>query len=173
MIETLKGRFHASMARHPDLTWNQVASRLCENKAVLETLRRMEESGGEPDVIGLDEGTGKLIFCDCSAETPSGRRSLCYDDEALRKRAKNPPSGSAVHQAQEIGVRLLDEILYRRLQACGTFDRKTSSWIATPDEIRRQGGALFCERRYDTVFTFHNGAESYYSVRGWRGYILL
>ena len=173
MIEMLKGRFHANMARHPDLTWEQVESRLRENNAALAALRRMEESGGEPDVIGLDERTGKLIFCDCCAETPAGRRSLCYDDEALRKRTKNPPTGSAVHQAGEMGATLLTEALYRRLQTLGSFDLKTSSWIATPEEIRRQGGALFCERRYGAVFTFHNGADSYYSVRGWRGFILI
>ena len=140
------------MTRHPDLEWEFVEARLSESKEALEVLRLMEESGGEPDTIGIDETSGKLIFCDCSSESPAGRRSLCYDDEALQKRKKNPPKGSAVHQAKEMGV---------------------SSWIATPDEIRSKGGALFCERRYDAVFTFHNGADSYYSVRGWRGYITL
>ena len=133
----------------------------------------MEESGGEPDTVGFDDETGKLIFCDFAKETPAGRRSLCYDDEALRKRTKNPPAGSAVHAAETLGVKLMTEALYRRLQILGEFDLKTSSWIATPPEIRELGGALFCERRYGTVFTFHNGADSYYSVRGWRGYILV
>ena len=173
MIETLKTRFQENRTRHPDLTWERVEARLRESPDALAILQRMEDSGGEPDVIGLDAGTGRLIFCDCSAETPAGRRSLCYGDEALRKRAKNPPAGSARGQAREMGVELLSEALYRRLQELGEFDRKTSSWIATPEKIRRLGGALFCERRYGTVFTFHNGADSYYSVRGWRGYLIV
>lgn len=130
----------------------------------------MEETGGEPDTIGLDE-TGKVLYCDCSKETPKGRRSLCFDEEALRNRKKNPSVGSAEKQAKEIGVSLLTEAMYRRLQELEPVDLKTSSWIATPDEIRSLGGALFCERRYGKVFTFHNGADSYYSVRGWRGYL--
>lgn len=173
ILEILKNRFFQNMTRHPDLEWEFVEARLSESKEALEVLRLMEESGGEPDTIGIDETSGKLIFCDCSSESPAGRRSLCYDDEALQKRKKNPPKGSAVHQAKEMGVSLLTEELYRRLQELGPFDLKTSSWIATPDEIRSKGGALFCERRYDAVFTFHNGADSYYSVRGWRGYITL
>ena len=132
----------------------------------------MEETGGQPDVIGTDEN-GKFIFCDCSPETPAGRRSLCYDDEALRKRTKNPPASSAMHQANEMGIELLDEELYKRLQQLGQFDLKTSSWIATPEEFRKLGGALFAERRYGRVFFFHNGADSYYSVRGWRGFVCL
>ena len=159
------------MMRHPHLDWKYVETRLVENKEALEVLRQMEESGGEPDTIGIDEVSGKLIFCDCSSETPAGRRSLCYDDEALKKRRKNPPVGSAVQQAQVMGVSLMTEDLYRKLQEYDSFDRKTSSWIATPEEIRSKGGALFCERRYGTVFTFHNSADSYYSVRGWRGYL--
>ncbi|MDO4192564.1 MAG: DUF4256 domain-containing protein [Erysipelotrichaceae bacterium] len=173
MLEALKKRFEENQNRHPDLVWTLVEQRLKEHPEQLEILKRMEETGGEPDTIGVDENTGKLIFCDCSTETPKGRRSLCYDDEALRKRKNNPPSGSAVHQAEEIGVQLMTEELYRRLQELGQFDTKTSSWIATPDSIRTQGGALFCERRYGAVFTFHNGAESYYSVRGWRGYLCI
>ncbi len=173
MLEVLKKRFEENQNRHPDLVWTLVEQRLKEHPEQLEILKRMEETGGEPDTIGVDENTGKLIFCDCSTETPKGRRSLCYDDEALRKRKNNPPSGSAVHQAEEIGVQLMTEELYRRLQELGQFDTKTSSWIATPDSIRTQGGALFCERRYGAVFTFHNGAESYYSVRGWRGYLCI
>ena len=173
MIELLEKRFSENPARHPNLSWEYVKTRLLESADSLEVLKRMEETGGEPDVIGLDSETGKLVFCDCAKETPAGRRSLCYDEEALRKRAKNPPAGSALRQAEEIGVSLMTEALYRRLQTLGEFDLKTSSWIATPDAIRTLGGALFCERRYGAVFTFHNGADSYYSVRGWRGYLLV
>ncbi len=173
MLELLEKRFLENMTRHPDVSWELVKARLGENEDALKTLRRMEESGGEPDTIGLDEQTGRLIFCDCAKETPTGRRSLCYDEEALGKRAKNPPAGSAKKQAEETGVLLLTEELYRRLQASGEYDLKTSSWIETPERIRKLGGALFCERRYGTVFTFHNGADSYYSVRGWRGYLLV
>ncbi len=173
MIDILKNRFEKNKMRHPDISWEAVEARLRENEGSIELLRRMEETGGEPDVIGMEEATGKFIFCDCSSESPAGRRSLCYDDEALEKRKKNPPSGSAVHQAQEMGVSLLTEELYRQLQELGPFDLKTSSWIATPEKIRSKGGALFCERRYDAVFTFHNGADSYYGVRGWRGFITI
>ena len=173
MIEVLKKRFYENMTRHPDLDWKDVEIRLRENANSLQILSRMEESGGEPDVIGQDTETGELIFCDCSKESPSGRRSLCYDDEALRSRTKSPPAGSAVHQAQQIGVKLLTEPLYRRLQSLGEYDLKTSSWIATPDIVRELGGAFFCERRYGVVFTFHNRADSYYSVRGWRGWLLV
>ena len=172
-FELLKKRFHENMTRHPDLNWELVEARLRENVDAAGILDRMEESGGEPDTIGFDDETGRLIFCDCSKESPSGRRSLCYDNEALQKRKKNPPAGSAVQEAQEIGAALMTETMYRRLQTLGEFDLKTSSWIATPSEIRRRGGALFCERRYGAVFTFHNGADSYYSVRGWRGYLLV
>ena len=173
MLETLRTRFQQNMALHSELDWTHVEKRLLEDPKALEVLRRMEESGGEPDTIGLDEETGKLIFCDCAKESPSGRRSLCYDDEALKKRTKNPPAGSALGMAQEIGASLLTEALYRSLQFLGEFDLKTSSWVNTPEEIRQKGGALFCERRYGTVFTFHNGADSYYSVRGFRTYILV
>lgn len=172
MIKILKERFEKNMNRHPDIAWDQVEARLRENPEVLEKLRKMEETGGQPDVIGTDEN-GKFIFCDCSPETPAGRRSLCYDDEALRKRTKNPPVSSAMHQANEMGIELLDEELYKRLQQLGQFDLKTSSWIATPEEFRKLGGALFAERRYGRVFFFHNGADSYYSVRGWRGFVCL
>ena len=173
MLEVLKARFSEHKELHPDLDWVEVEKRLREFPDAIAVLQKMEESGGEPDTIGYDEKTGKLIFCDCAKESPSGRRSLCYDEKALQGRAKNPPSGSAEQKAKEIGVSLMTEELYRRLQSLGSFDLKTSSWIATPDEIRRLGGALFCERRYDTVFTFHNGADSYYSVRGFRGFILI
>ena len=171
MLDTLKKRFEENPARHPETDWAYVEKRLCENPDAAAVLRRMEESGGEPDVMGL-EGA-RVLFCDCAKESPAGRRSLCYDDEALVKRTKNPPSGSAAAQAAAIGVELMTEALYRRLQERGEFDLKTSSWIRTPEEIRRLGGALFCERRYGTVFTFHNGADSYYSVRGWRGFLLV
>ncbi len=172
MIKILKERFEKNMNRHPDIAWDQVEARLRENPEVLEKLRKMEETGGQPDVIGTDEN-GKFIFCDCSPETPAGRRSLCYDDEALRKRTKNPPASSAMHQAKEMGIKLLDEEMYSKLQELGQFDLKTSSWIATPEEFRKLGGALFAERRYGRVFFFHNGADSYYSVRGWRGFVCL
>ena len=173
MLEILKTRFLANRHLHPDLEWNDVEKRLLENPEVLPILKRMEETGGQPDTIGYDTVTGKLIFCDCCKESPSGRRSLGYDDEALAKRSKNPPTGSAMRMAQEMGVMLISEELYRRLQSLAEFDLKTSSWISTPGDIRSKGGALFCERRYGTVFTFHNGADSYYSVRGFRAYILV
>ena len=173
MLDLLKRRFEKNMHRHPNLRWAEVEMLLSANPEAIATLERMETSGGEPDAIGRDEMTGRIIYCDCSGESPAGRRSLCYDEDALRKRTKNPPAGSAVRQATDMGAELMTERLYRRLQTLGEFDLKTSSWIATPDDIRRLGGALFCERRYGTVFTFHNGADSYYSVRGWRGYILL
>ena len=173
MLEILKARFTENKYLHAGLNWSDVEKRLLEHPASLEILRRMEESGGEPDTIGIDKKTGKYIFCDCSKESPSGRRSLCYDEQALKKRAKNPPAGSAMGMAREIGASLLTEELYRRLQTLGEFDLKTSSWVKTPEGIREKGGALFCERRYGTVFTFHNGADSYYSVRGFRGYILI
>ena len=173
MIDVLKKRFIDNPVRHNGITWEEVELRLNKNAKALETLRLMEESGGEPDTIGYDEKSGGLIFCDCSKESPAGRRSLCYDDEALQKRKNNPPKGSAFNQAKEMGVELMSENLYRRLQELEEFDLKTSSWIATPEDIRQKGGALFCEKRYGVVFTFHNGADSYYSVRGWRGYIII
>ncbi len=173
MLETLRARFQTNKNLHTELNWPDVEKRLLENPASLEILRRMEESGGEPDTIGIDEKTGKLIFCDCSKESPSGRRSLCYDEKALQGRTKNPPSSNVERKAKEIGISIMTEELYRRLQSLGEYDLKTSSWIATPDDIRTKGGALFCERRYGMVFTFHNSADSYYSVRGFRGYILI
>ena len=172
MLEILKTRFQKNMQRHPDLSWELVEHRLQENEKALLALQRMEESGGEPDVIGCLDGD-RLLFCDCAKETPAGRCSLCYDEEALKKRKNNPPVGSAVRQAEEMGVELMTEELYYRLQALGEYDCKTSSWIGTPEELRKKGGALFCERRYGRVFTFHNGADSYYSVRGWRGYLVV
>ena len=166
MLETLKKRFDENSLRHPAIKWQDVEKRLLDKPKALEILKRMEETGGEPDVLYADESTGEIIFCDCSNETPAGRRSLCYDDEALMKRKKNPPAGSAMHQAKETGVELMTEELYRKLQESGEYDLKTSSWIATPAEIRKLGGALFAERRYGAVFTFHNGADSYYSAAG-------
>ena len=172
MLEILKTRFLKNKPLHPDLEWSDVEKCILADPRTLVILQKMEESGGEPDTIGFDEETGRLIFCDCSKESPLGRRSLCYDEEALKKRVKNPPAGSALGMAQEIGASLMTEKLYRRLQSLGEFDLKTSSWIKTPEEIRQRGGAIFCERRYGTVFTFHNGADSYYSVRGFRCYVL-
>ena len=169
MLELLKTRFLENSVRHPGLAWDTVEGRLREHPETLAVLQRMEESGGEPDVLETDPGSGELILCDCSKESPAGRRSLCYDEAALMSRKKNPPAGSAAKQAQEMGVEFMTEQMYRKLQSCGEVDLKTSSWIRTPEEIRKLGGALFCERRYGTVFTFHNGADSYYSVRGWRG----
>ena len=171
MLNILKTRFHENMTRHPDMDWAAVELRLIDRPDALEILRRMEETGGEPDVIGFADDGERILFCDCAKESPAGRRSLCYDEAALLARKKNPPAGSAERQAKELGVSLMTESLYRRLQTLGAFDLKTSSWIATPDAIRSKGGALFCERRYGEVFVFHNGADSYYSVRGWRGYL--
>lgn len=173
MLETLRARFAENAARHPEVDWAEVEVRLLAQPEAVEKLRRMESTGGQPDVIGRDAETGRLILCDCSPESPVGRRSLCYDEEALMNRKKNPPAGCAEKQAREMGVELMPEALYRRLQELGEFDRRTSSWILTPEDVRKQGGALFCERKYGRVFTFHNGAESYYSVRGWRGFFLL
>ena len=173
MLESLRTRFFENMSRHSGLVWADVEKRILADPKAADVLRKMEESGGEPDVIGVDDKTGRLIFCDCSRESPAGRRSLCYDEEALKKRVKNPPAGSALGMAREIGAELMTEELYRRLQGLGEFDLKTSSWVKTPEGIREKGGARFCERRYGTVFTFHNGADSYYSVRGFRGYFLV
>ncbi len=172
ILQILETRFHENPARHPELAWETVAARLTARPDALAALQKMEETGGEPDAVGTTDG-GAVLFCDCAAETPAGRRGLCYDEAALRSRKKNPPAGSAEAQAAQMGVTLLDEALYRRLQTLGEFDLKTSSWIATPEPIRALDGALFCERRYGEVFTFHNGADSYYSVRGWRGYIIV
>ncbi|MBR7009944.1 MAG: DUF4256 domain-containing protein [Oscillospiraceae bacterium] len=166
-LKTLKDRFIQHPERHPELAWERVEARLQAKPEALEALRWMEETGGEPDVIGT-EGE-RLLFADCSGETPAGRVSLCYDEAARVRRKKNPPADSAEAQAGRHGIALLTEEQYRRLQSLGEFDCKSSSWIATPPEIRALGGALFCERRYGAVFTFHNGADSYYSVRGWRG----
>ncbi len=173
LIQNLKVRFINNPSRHPRLDWSTVYDRLTANDAALRTLLRMEETGGEPDVIGVDAASGQVIFCDCSPESPAGRRSLCFDRAALDARKENKPAGCATERAAEIGITLLNEDEYRALQALGQFDRKTSSWIQTPDRIRKLGGALFCDRRYDTVFTYHNGADSYYAARGFRGRLLV
>ena len=157
------------MARHKGLEWAAVLARLERNTAALAALAAMEASGGEPDVTGRDKATGQLVFCDCSVESPSGRRSLCFDAEALNARKENKPPGSALEAAAAMGIELLTEEQYRALQQLGEFDSKTSSWIATPEDIRALGGALFCDRRYGKVFVYHNGAQSYYAARGFRG----
>lgn len=165
----LQSRFENNMQRHRGLAWPDVLARLEGNASALKSLREMEATGGEPDVIGWDKASGRYTFCDCAAESPAGRRSLCYDREALDSRKENKPPHSAVERAAEMGIELLAESQYRELQKLGEFDTKTSSWIATPPDIRALGGALFCDRRYGKVFTYHNGAQSYYAARGFRG----
>ncbi len=163
LLQTLQARFDRNRDRHKGISWEKVLAKLQSAPGALETLGRMEATGGEPDVIGQDS-TGKFLFCDCSAESPSGRRSLCYDAEALDARKENKPQGSAVELAAGMGVELLSEEAYRALQELGAFDAKTSSWIATPGDVRSLGGALFCDRRYGRVFVYHNGAQSYYAA---------
>jgi hypothetical protein len=169
LLRSLKSRFEKHPKRHKGLAWAKVLAKIEGNPAALKSLHAMESSGGEPDVIGYDEASGRYIFCDCSAESPSGRRSLCYDDEALNSRKEHRPEGSAVEAAAAMGIELLSEDQYRRLQELGEFDTKTSSWVATPQDIRALGGSLFCDRRYGKVFVYHNGAQSYYAARGFRG----
>lgn len=173
LLNTLKLRFEKNMQRHQDLDWNKIQAKLESNPGKLSTLLRMEETEGEPDVIGYDKKTDEYIFCDCSAESPKGRRSVCYDRVALNSRKEHKPKNSALGLAEEIGIEILNEQQYRDLQKLGKFDAKTSSWIKTPDEIRKLGGALFCDYRYGAVFTYHNGAESYYAARGFRGVLKL
>jgi len=168
LIATLKARFERHASRHAGVAWSQVQARLDAAPAKLRSLAAMEESGGEPDVVGVDAATGVIVFMDCSDESPEGRRSLCYDRAALDARKEAKPSGSAVEMAESMGVALLTEGEYRMLQTLGTFDRKTSSWVETPAAIRKLGGAVFCDRRYDHVFLYHNGAQSYYAARGFR-----
>ncbi len=169
LLLTLQLRFEKNMHRHQGLDWDKVRVRLADHADALETLSRMETTGGEPDVIAFDKTSGQFTFCDCSAESPAGRRSLCYDREGLNSRKENKPVGSAVETADLMGVELLSEAQYRELQRLGVFDLKTSSWVATPQTVRSLGGALFGDRRYDRVFVYHNGAQSYYAVRGFRG----
>ena len=171
LIKTLKTRFEKNMHRHTGIDWNSVQKKLQTSAAKLLTVYEMEQTGGEPDVIGHNKNTGELIYCDCSAESPIGRRSICYDREAFDSRKENKPKGNAIEMAASMGIEILTEQQYRELQALGEFDRKTSSWVKTPDKIRNLGGALFCDRRYDHVFIYHNGAESYYAARGFRGRI--
>jgi uncharacterized protein YpuA (DUF1002 family) len=169
LLSILKNRFEKNMNRHPDLDWTMVKARLDANPAKLWSLNEMERTGGEPDVVGHAEKTGEYIFYDCSAESPKGRRSLCYDRQAHESRREFKPENTVIDVADNMGVELLTEAQYRKLQQLGKFDLKTSSWIKTPAEIRKLGGAVFCDRRYDTVFMYHNGAESYYAARGFRG----
>ncbi|MGA3348870.1 MAG: DUF4256 domain-containing protein [Candidatus Sulfotelmatobacter sp.] len=169
LLKTLKARFEKNMNRHKGLAWAEVQTKLEANAEKLWSLSEMERTAGEPDVVGHDKKTGEYIFYDCSEESPKARRSLCYDREALDSRKENKPKGSAADMASAMGVELLTEEQYRDLQKLGEFDTKTSSWVKTPSNIRKLGGALFCDRRFDTVFTYHNGAESYYAARAFRG----
>ncbi|RYY80243.1 MAG: DUF4256 domain-containing protein [Comamonadaceae bacterium] len=169
LLQALKERFEANMQRHQGMAWTAVRARLDGNPGALKTLQAMEATGGEPDVVGTADGSGRVTFCDCAAESPSGRRSVCYDRAGLDARKEHKPTGNAVDMAAEIGIDLLTEERYRALQELGEYDLKTSSWIATPPDVRALGGALFCDRRYGKVFVYHNGAQSYYAVRGFRG----
>lgn len=169
LIKILESRFMNNMHRHMELEWDKVQEKLKANTDKLWSLNEMEMTGGEPDVVAFDDKTGEYIIFDCSLETPKSRRSICYDYAALESRKEHKPQNSAVGMAVEMGIELLTEEQYRYLQTLGSFDTKTSSWIKTPENIRELGGALFCDRRYNTVFVYHNGAESYYSVRGFRG----
>jgi hypothetical protein len=169
LLTALKARFEKNMNRHKGLEWTKVQAKLEANAEKLWSLNEMERTGGEPDVIGHDKRTGEYIFYDCSAESPKGRRSVCYDQEALESRKEHKPENSAVAMATEMGIELLTEEQYRELQQLGNFDLKTSSWVKTPSNIRELGGALFCDRRYNQVFLYHNGAESYYGARAFRG----
>lgn len=169
LLQTLQSRFEKNMGRHKGLAWAKVQERLQSRPEKLRSLDEMEITGGEPDVVSLDKNSGEYIFYDCSAETPKGRRSICYDREALNARKEHKPANSAMDMAGEMGIEILTEEQYRQLQKLGQFDLKTSSWILTPPEVRKLGGALFCDRRYNQVFLYHNGAESYYAARGFRG----
>lgn len=169
LLKTLKSRFEKNRTRHKDIEWDKVATRLNASLEKLWSLNEMERTGGEPDVVAYDKKTGEYIFYDCSTESPKDRRSLCYDREALNSRKEHKPENSAIDMAAAMGIELLTEEQYRQLQQLGAFDLKTSSWIKTPAEIRKLGGAVFCDRRYNTVFVYHNGAESYYAARGFRG----
>jgi hypothetical protein len=169
LLGALQARFEKNMNRHKGLEWAKVQAKLEANTENLQSLNEMERTGGEPDVVGRDKKTDEYIFYDCSAESPRGHRSVCYDREALESRKENKPEDSVIDMAAAMGIELLTEDQYRELQKLGNFDTKTSSWVKTPSDIRKLGGALFCDRRYDTVFVYHNGAESYYAARGFRG----
>lgn len=169
LLATIQTRFEKHKKRHPELEWPKIQTKLEANADKLWSINEMERTGGEPDVVGFDDNTGEYLFYDCAAESPAGRRSLCYDRAALDARKEAKPASSALDMATEMGIDLLTEVQYRALQAIGKFDTKTSSWVETPAAIRDRGGAIFCDRRYDHVFTYHNGASSYYAARGFRG----
>jgi hypothetical protein len=169
LLKALKARFEKNMNRHKGLEWAKVQAKLEANAEKLRSLHEMERTGGEPDVVGQDKKTSEYVFYDCSAESPKDRRSVCYDREALESRKEHKPADTAIDMATAMGIELLTEEQYRELQKLGTFDAKTSSWVKTPSAVRKLGGALFCDRRFDTVFVYHNGAESYYAARGFRG----
>jgi hypothetical protein len=169
LLNSLQNRFEKNKARHKGIEWKNVLVKLEANPAKINALYAMEETGGEPDVVGYDKKTSEYIFYDCAAESPKGRRSICYDHEALEKRKEHKPQDSAMNMTEEMGISILNEAQYRELQTLGEFDLKTSSWIETPSSIRKLGGAIFCDRRYNTVFVYHNGADSYYGARGFRG----
>jgi hypothetical protein len=171
LLHVLKARFESHMHRHAKVAWPDVQARLVSRADALASLREMEATGGEPDVIGEPNAAGQLVFCDCSPESPIGRRSTCYDAEARAARKENKPASSALEMASAMGIALLNEAQYRDLQTLGEFDQKTSSWIDTPADVRALGGALFCDRRYDKVFVYHNGVQSYYAARGFRGWV--
>ena len=171
LVRTLKDRFGKNTGRHKGIDWSAVQAKLEANPRTLDALAEMERTGGEPDVIGYDKKAGTFTFCDCSPESPNGRRSLCYDRAALDSRKEHKPSGNAIELASSLGIEMLTEAEYRGLQQLGEFDTKTSSWVRTPAATRKLGGALFCDRRYGQVFVYHNGAESYYAARGFRGLI--
>ena len=171
LLRALKGRFEKNINLHKGLAWAEVQAKLEADSAKLWSLNEMERTGGEPDVVGREKKTGEYIFYDCSPESPKGRRSICYDREALESRKEHKPADNAIDMAAAMGVELLTEEQYRELQKLGNFDTKTSSWVKTPSAIRKLGGALFCDRRYDTVFVYHNGAESYYAARAFRGWL--
>ena len=169
LLKALKARFEKNMNRHKGLEWAKVKAKLEGNIEKLYSLNEMEITGGEPDVVGHDKKSGEYVFYDCSSESPKERRSLCYDHQALEKRKEHKPEDSAINMAADMGIEILTEEQYRELQQLGEFDTKTSSWVKTPPDIRKLGGAIFCDRRYNTVFMYHNGAESYYAARGFRG----
>ena len=169
LVKELKARFEKNTKRHKGLDWEKVQARLDKDPKKLQILAEMERTGGEPDVVAFDKKTGQIVFFDCSPESPKGRRSLCYDRAAWESRKEHKPADTAVDMAAAIGIELLTEDEYRDLQKLGEFDLKTSSWVKTPDDVRKLGGAIFCDRRFDRVFTYHNGAESYYAARGFRG----